>query len=90
MLYVPGEQYIRARLNGTPGDEGIVGSITDDGRRSRFQRSDIFLLAQRNDGQSFLNLVYNCHALRARNTRTNGKPGQGRIHFGKRVERAEV
>jgi hypothetical protein len=90
VLYVPGENYIRARRNGTSGDESIVGSITDDGRRSRFQRADVFLFALRNDGQSFPNLFYNCHALRAGNARTNRKPSQGRIHLGNRVERAEV
>ena len=70
---IPGQQSIGSRFQGTVTNQRVVGGCTDDGSRGSLLKSgDVFLLAERNQGEPFADLLNDAYALRA------GDPGPER------------
>ena len=72
-------------------DECIIGGCTNDGPRgSKLKSGNIFLLAERNQGEPFSYLLYDVYALWSSDAGPKWQASERRIDLTERTKRAEI
>ncbi len=69
----------------------IIGGCADDGPRGSLLKSgNIFLLAERNQGEPFAYLLYDAYALKSSDAGPKWQASERSVDLAERAERAEV